>query len=146
VHAVQDVTQRSLPDERGWGWERSKAGGMGRASIITTRSTLQMWNPTVGQEPLQHVIQPVQDHRRTYPAFDFFSPDEQPMFLALLRGEFRIRGFANKNMRRDLPGKTSSQKLPVRQKASLARDGAQGSEILPVPTQPVRSDGEILPK
>jgi len=49
------------------------------------------------------------DNHRTYRGFDFFSNQDQPMLLTLLRGEFNIRGFANKDLRRHLPGKTSSR-------------------------------------
>src|ERR1019366_1596639 len=63
-------------------------------------------DPTAGMHQLQRITQPVQQHHRTYRGFDFFSAQDQPMLLTLLRGEFTIRGFANKDLRRDLPGKT----------------------------------------
>ena len=66
-------------------------------------------DPTAGMHQLQRITQPVQQHHRTYRGFDFFSAQDQPMLLTLLRGEFAIRGFANKDLRRHLPGKTSSQ-------------------------------------
>ena len=41
--------------------------------------------------------------------FNFFSAQDQTLPAALLRGEFAIRGFANKDLRRQLYGKTSAQ-------------------------------------
>ena len=58
---------------------------------------------------LQRITPPVQQNHRTYRGFDFFSDQDQPMLLTLLRGEFTIREFANKDLRRHLPGKTSAQ-------------------------------------
>jgi DNA-binding HxlR family transcriptional regulator len=66
-------------------------------------------DPSAGMPQLQRVTQLVQQHHRTYRGFDFFSNQDQPMLLTLLRGEFNIRGFANKDLRRHLPGKTSSR-------------------------------------
>ena len=66
-------------------------------------------DPSAGTPQLQRVTQLVQQHHRTYRGFDFFSNQDQPMLLTLLRGEFNIRGFANKDLRRHLPGKTSSR-------------------------------------
>jgi hypothetical protein len=66
-------------------------------------------DPSAGMPQLQRVTQLVQQHHRTYRGFDGFSNQDQPMLLTLLRGEFNIRGFANKDLRRHLPGKTSSR-------------------------------------
>ena len=54
-------------------------------------------DPTAGMHQLQRITQTVQQHHRTYRGFDFFSDQDQPMLLTLLRGEFTIRGFANKD-------------------------------------------------
>jgi len=66
-------------------------------------------DPTAGIPQLQRITQPVQQNHRSYRGFDFFSEQDQPLLLTPLRGEFSIRGFANKDLRRHLPGKTSGQ-------------------------------------
>ena len=66
-------------------------------------------DPTVDLRPLHRITQPVQSSQRSYRGFNFFLADDRSLFETLLRGEFAIRGFANKDLRRYLPGKSSGQ-------------------------------------
>lgn len=66
-------------------------------------------DPGVDLGPLHRITQGVQLNQRTYRGFNFFSAEDQTLLVTLLRGEFAIRGFANKDLRRQLYGKTSGQ-------------------------------------
>ena len=50
----------------------------------------------------------VKEKNRTYKGFNFFSDDDQQIFLTIVRGEFNIRGFQNKDLRLRLRNKTTS--------------------------------------
>jgi hypothetical protein len=63
----------------------------------------------VGTGKLNKISQPVEDNDRSYHGFNFFDPDDDDLFQSLGSGEFNISGFQNKDLRRRLPGKTSSQ-------------------------------------
>jgi hypothetical protein len=60
-------------------------------------------DPSAGTDALNRISRSVEQHNRTYRGFNFFSADDQSLLLTLLRGEYTIRGFANKDLRRHLP-------------------------------------------
>ncbi len=63
---------------------------------------------SVGVDNLNKVSKNVKQKNRTYKGFNFFSDDDQQIFLAIARGEFNIRGFQNKDLRLRLRNKTTS--------------------------------------
>ena len=66
-------------------------------------------DPSAGSGTLQRIARPVTEQQRTYRGFNFFSAQDECLLLTLLRGEFAIRGFSNKDLRRYLPGKSPGQ-------------------------------------
>lgn len=63
---------------------------------------------SVGVNNLNKVSKNVREKNRTYKGFNFFSDDDQQIFLTIVRGEFNIRGFQNKDLRLRLRNKTTS--------------------------------------
>jgi hypothetical protein len=75
-------------------------------------STLDDASP--GLKPLTRVTTPAREGERTYRGFNFLAPDDVAVLRALVRGEFNISGFQNKDLRRALPpcqGRTISHLL-----------------------------------
>jgi hypothetical protein len=66
-------------------------------------------DPGVDLGSLNRITEGVQMNQRTYRGFNFLAVEDRSLLVTLLRGEFAIRGFANKALRRQLPGKTSGQ-------------------------------------
>ena len=46
---------------------------------------------------------------RSYRGFNFFDPEDEELFQSLGSGEFNIRGFQNKDLRRRVEGKNTGQ-------------------------------------
>ncbi len=59
-------------------------------------------DPTVGMQALRNLATPVQANGRAYKGYNFFHPDDQQLFETLLRGEFTISGWRNKDLRHTL--------------------------------------------
>jgi hypothetical protein len=68
-----------------------------------------MEDPTVGIKNLDQISQPVEDGQRTYRGFNLFCGEDQPLFEAIVRGEFTIHGFQNRLLRRILIDKSGAQ-------------------------------------
>ena len=51
----------------------------------------------------------VTENNHTYKGFNFFSDDDQHVFLSIIRVEYNIRGFQNKDFRRGFAQKSTSQ-------------------------------------
>ena len=66
-------------------------------------------DPSAGTDQLNRIARPVTEHDRKYRGFNFFSAEDGGLLLSLTRGEFTIRGFSNKDLRKQHPGKTSAQ-------------------------------------
>jgi len=66
-------------------------------------------DPTFSLQDLEKISKPVRDSRRSYRGFNLFHGEDLDLFLAVLRGEFTISGFQNRNLRAHLPGKTPQQ-------------------------------------
>ena len=65
--------------------------------------------PEVGVEKLHRLAETKVDNNRRYKGFNLFSEEDASLARLLLRGEFAISGFANKNLRQHLPHKNSGQ-------------------------------------
>ena len=51
----------------------------------------------------------MEDNHHRYKGFNLLSQEDSALLRTLLRGEFFIRGFTNKNLRKFPPNKSSSQ-------------------------------------
>jgi len=66
-------------------------------------------DPRNGRDKLDKLSQTVEHEGRSYPGFNFFDTDDDALLQAIARGEFNISGLQNKNLRRYLAGKSSTQ-------------------------------------
>jgi hypothetical protein len=66
-------------------------------------------DPTNGIRDLEKVSRPVKADDRTYRGFNLFHGDDLDLFIALVKGEFNISGFRNRQLRDALSSKTASQ-------------------------------------
>ena len=55
-------------------------------------------NKEVGRKRLEKVTSSKNDNNRNYKGFNFFSAADLSFLLVILRGEFNIYGFRNKNL------------------------------------------------
>jgi hypothetical protein len=62
-----------------------------------------------GTDKLNKISRPIEDKDRSYRGFNFFDPDDEALFESLASGQFNISGFQNKDLRRRIRGKTTSQ-------------------------------------
>jgi hypothetical protein len=65
--------------------------------------------PEVGVEKLHQLAETQVQNNRRYKGFNLLSEEDTSLFRLLLRGEFAISGFANKNLRQHLLHKNSGQ-------------------------------------
>jgi hypothetical protein len=63
---------------------------------------------TPGLEAVEQLAEPAREHDRPYRGFNLFARSDLELFLALIRGEWCVRGFKNADLRRCLPTATSS--------------------------------------
>lgn len=66
-------------------------------------------DPSSGIRDLNKISGAVKDDNRSYRGFNLFSGDDLDPFRAIIRGEFNISGFQNRNLRRYLSGKSAHQ-------------------------------------
>jgi DNA-binding MarR family transcriptional regulator len=59
-------------------------------------------NKNAGRKRLERVTESKTENKRTYKGFNFFHKDDLSILLAILRGEFNINGFRNKNIKKIL--------------------------------------------
>lgn len=64
---------------------------------------------TDGRKKLNKLSQPKAENGRNFRGFNFFDKDDLNLLLIIVRGEFLINGFRNKNLRYFYKGKSSSQ-------------------------------------
>jgi hypothetical protein len=64
---------------------------------------------STGIKNLNKISKNIVYNNRCYKGFNFFSKDDQQLFEAIASGEYNISGFQNKNLRKKLAGKSSSQ-------------------------------------
>jgi hypothetical protein len=65
--------------------------------------------PEVGLEKLHQLAETQTENNRRYKGFNLFTEEDTLLFRSLLRGEFTISGFTNKNLRQFLTHKNSGQ-------------------------------------
>ena len=65
--------------------------------------------PEVGVEKLHRLAETTEINHHRHKGFNLFSKEDASLFRTLLRGEFFISGFANKDLRQLLPNKNSGQ-------------------------------------
>lgn len=65
--------------------------------------------PEVGVEKLHQLAETQTENDRRYKGFNLFMEEDTHLFRSVLRGEFTISGFTNKNLRQLLPHKNSGQ-------------------------------------
>ena len=68
-------------------------------------------NPEVGAEKLHQLAETKAENNRYYNGFNLFSEEIALLFRSLLRGEFTISGFTNKNLRQLLSHKNAGKLL-----------------------------------
>jgi hypothetical protein len=60
-------------------------------------------NKEAGRKRLDEVTKPKQENNRNYKGFNLFAKDDLSLLLTVLRGEYNISGFRNKDIRLRLP-------------------------------------------
>jgi hypothetical protein len=65
-------------------------------------------DPSDGLKNLDKVSKTVESSDRTYKGFNFFNQDDKKLLEVLSRGEFNIKGFQNKRIRKFIPDKSSA--------------------------------------
>lgn len=63
----------------------------------------------VGTKRLRKVTKRIESNKRGYKGFNFFDDDDMKIIRILVRGEFNITGFRNKNLRNHFPEKSTAQ-------------------------------------
>jgi len=66
-------------------------------------------NKEVGRKRLEKVTSSKKENERNYKGFNFFDKNDIEMLLAILKGEFNISGFRNKDIRQILPNFNASK-------------------------------------
>jgi hypothetical protein len=66
-------------------------------------------DPTSGRKHLERLSRPVRDATRSYKGLNFFDPLDSALLLAVVRGEFNLRGFQVRDLRRLLPHLSGAQ-------------------------------------
>lgn len=64
---------------------------------------------SAGRRQLEILSRPVRDERRSYRGLNFFDAGDRALLLTLARGEFNLRGFQVRDVRRILPHLNGSQ-------------------------------------
>lgn len=64
---------------------------------------------SAGRQHLERLSRPVHDDIRSYRGLNFFDPDDRALFLTIARGEFNLRGFQVRDLRRILSHRNGSQ-------------------------------------
>ena len=66
-------------------------------------------DPSGGIKDLNRISKSVKDDDRSYRGFNLFDGDDLDLFRAIVRGEFSISGFCNRNLRRIMASKNAHQ-------------------------------------
>jgi hypothetical protein len=96
-------------------------------------------DPAVDLGPLHRITQTVQSNQRSYRGFNYFSAEDRSLFVTLLRGEYSIRGFANKDLKRHLPGENQWPAFTTPQTPPAPRSGSENPQILSLSPQSSRT-------
>ncbi len=65
--------------------------------------------PISGKKRLQKITQSQKLNNRSYKGFNFFDQEDERLLCLIAKGDFCIKGFANKNIRKYMPQKSSPQ-------------------------------------
>lgn len=65
--------------------------------------------PLAGQKRLEKITETTQANKRSYKGFNFFDKEDECLMLSVAKGDFTIRGFQNKDLKKLLPPKSSGQ-------------------------------------
>jgi len=65
-------------------------------------------DPTAGIQDLEKLSRQARDGQRTYPGFNLFASSDLALFESLVRGEFQLHGFQNRDLQELLPGRKSA--------------------------------------
>ena len=65
--------------------------------------------PQVGVKKVQQLADTISDDHHRYKGFNLLAEEDASLFRLLLRGEFVISGFSNKDLRQHLTNKNSGQ-------------------------------------
>ena len=65
--------------------------------------------PLAGQKRLEKITETTQANKRSYKGFNFFDKEDERLMLSVAKGDFTIRGFQNKDLKKLLPQKSSGQ-------------------------------------
>ncbi len=65
--------------------------------------------PISGKKRLDKVSKPIKVNNRSYKGFNFFNKDDEQLLKSIANGKFLIHGFRNKDLRKELLNKSSSQ-------------------------------------
>jgi hypothetical protein len=108
-----------LPLRRGIADMRRRAA-LGRAAAARYLDALSVvGDPTPSHRLLDSVSHRVIRHGRPYRPLRPISPDEAPLFKTILHGEFALRGFQNRDLRRQLSPQVEAD--PVQRRHAAAR-------------------------
>jgi hypothetical protein len=66
-------------------------------------------DPTAGVEQAERLGQPAREGNRTYRGFNLFNGTDRAVLVAVARPEWGIRGFTNKQLRRELASRSGGQ-------------------------------------
>lgn len=66
-------------------------------------------NKDIGRKRLEKISHSKNENNRNYKGFNFFDDKDLSVLLAILKGEFNISGFQNKNLQKLLPGMNRGQ-------------------------------------
>ena len=75
--------------------------------------------PITGKKKLNKICKPVRVNNRTHKGFNFFDKEDERLLSLIAKGEFIIHGFRNKDLRKELKDKSSSQISRIVQRLRL---------------------------
>jgi len=65
--------------------------------------------PISGQKRLKKITKSTRVNNRSYKGFNFFNLDDERLLCTIAKGDFCIKGFSNKHIRKFLPEKSTGQ-------------------------------------
>ena len=92
----RELTWQPLPKGVAWMWRFADVGGAANRRYLEAMAVVD--DDGRARRLLDRATQPAQLAGRRKRALQPLSPDEQKLFLAVLRGEHRLRGFRNRDL------------------------------------------------
>ena len=75
--------------------------------------------PIAGKKKLNKLCKPIRVNNRTHKGFNLFDKEDERLLSLIAKGEFIIHGFRNKDLRKELKDKSSSQISRIVQRLRL---------------------------